>query len=202
MESIVLWLCENSNQAPFLIFFLLVVAGFSLPISEDLLVLASGVVASTVLPEKTIQLFLAALFGSYISDAIAYGLGRFFGDKLYKLKWFQKRQSQGQMLSQFYKKYGVWALVIGRCIPFGLRNGIFMTAGAAKMHFGRFMLSDGIACLAFSGALFSLAYSFGSNSESLYGHVQWGGIIIGVIALLVVSVFAFISWRRKALKAS
>lgn len=200
MESLVLWLTENSHQAPLLIFWLLVVAGFSLPISEDVLLIASGVLASTVIPEKTSQLFIAAFAGSYISDVIAYGLGRFFGDKIYRFKWFKKKQAD--TLKAFYKKYGIWALGIGRCIPFGFRNGIFMSAGAAKMHFGRFLLSDGVACALFSAFIFSLAYSFGSNFDELASYVQSGGLIIGAVLLVALALFAFISWRRKAVKVS
>jgi membrane-associated protein len=202
MESLVVWLCENSNQAPFLIFWLLVVAGFSLPISEDVLLIASGVLASTVIPEKTVHLFCAAFFGSYISDIIAYSLGRFFGERLNRLSWFKKNEAHVTKLSAFYKKYGMWTLVIGRCIPFGLRNGVFMSAGAAKMHFGKFLLSDGLACLGFSAALFSLAYSFGSNFDELFSYVQQGGLIIGAVTVVAVVAFVIISRKRKAVKAS
>lgn len=195
METLILWLCENSEHAVFYVFGLLVIAGFSLPISEDLLVLASGVVAATVLPEKSLQLFMAAFFGSLIADSIAYGLGRFFGDKIYNLKWFKRGK-----ISAFYEKYGIWTLVIGRCIPFGLRNGIFMSAGVAKMNFALFLLSDALACLAFSAALFSLAYTCGSNSEHLYHYVQQGGLI--VLAIFLATVICLVAFRRKALKTS
>src|SRR5262249_5862942 len=148
----------------------------SLPVSEDLLLIASGVLASTVMPEKTVALFVAAFLGSYASDWVAYALGRFFGTKIFHMKWCGVKRLE--KLQTFYEKYGVFALMIGRCIPFGLRNGIFMTAGVGKMHFGKFLLSDGIACFLFSLVLFFLAYSFSSRTDELMSYVQSVGVIL------------------------
>src|SRR5690242_6172183 len=149
MESLLTWFCDVGPHAPLIIFALLVITGFSLPLSEDLLLLASGVLASTILPEYTVELFCAAYFGSFIADCIAYGLGRMVGDRIYQLKSSDKILR----VQAFYKKYGVLTLFVGRLIPFGIRNAIFMTAGAAKMQFYKFVISDGVACLAFSSLL-------------------------------------------------
>ena len=40
----------------------------------------------------------------------------------------------------FYKKYGALTLVIGRFIPFGVRNAIFLTSGISKMPFAKFFI--------------------------------------------------------------
>lgn len=194
MESWVVWLCELGPYAPLLIFGLLIVTGFSLPVSEDLILLASGALASTLLPHLAVQLFLAAFLGSYFSDCIAFGLGRFFGGK------FQRAKSEKQMgrLSSFYKKYGILTLFVGRLIPFGFRNGIFMTAGAGKMHFRTFLISDGIACLVFSGLLFFLAYSAGKNYESLAQSVQQASLGLGLFVLLCIGALAiYLVTKRK-----
>lgn len=180
MESLLVWLVELGPHAPLIIFALLVITGFSLPLSEDLLLLASGALASTILPEYTVQLFCAAFFGSFISDCIAYGLGRMVGDKIYQMK------AAGKMhrLAAFYKKYGVLTLFVGRCIPFGIRNGVFMTAGAAKMQFYKFVITDGISCLGFSSLLFYLAYSCGKNYDALATNVHQTSVLVGVVALI------------------
>jgi membrane-associated protein len=196
MESLLLWLCEYKELAPLMIFGMLVIAGFSLPISEDLLLIISGVIASTVMPERHIQFFIAAMMGSYLSDWVAYGIGRQFGDKIYAMKWFANTKRED--LQAFYEKYGFWTLVVGRCIPFGLRNGVFMSAGAGKMPFRRFLLIDGIACLLFSTCLFYLAYACGRNYEVLYAYVYQ----VSVAVLLVVVCFGVLFWlkaRRKGI---
>jgi membrane protein DedA with SNARE-associated domain len=203
MESLLFWLTQHSDIAPLLIFGLLVIAGFSLPISEDLLLIAGGVLASTVMPEKTIELFLAVFLGSYASDIIAYVLGRHFGEKIYSMKRLSASgQKKLDALRAFYVKHGIWALMIGRCIPFGLRNGIFMTAGAGKMHLGKFLLSDAIACALFSSTLFYLAYSFGSNFDELSSYVHHGGIIALCIALIAGLIFFIMARRKKTEKTA
>jgi membrane-associated protein len=194
IEPLLLWLCEHAENAHWIIFWMLVIAGFSLPISEDLLLIASGVLASTIMPERTVHLFFAALLGSYLSDWIAYGIGRGLGSKIYAMKWFARAKKE--RLEAFYQKYGFWTLMVGRCIPFGLRNGIFMAAGAGKMPFGRFLLIDGLACLLFSTCLFYLAYVGGQNYEILYKYVYQAGVI--VLAIIAFSVlFFWLKYRRR-----
>jgi len=194
MESLFTWLSEVGPYAPLIIFALLVVTGFSLPVSEDLLLLASGALASTILPEYTVELFCAAFFGSFISDCIAYGLGRMVGDKIYQMKAPEKMLR----LASFYKKYGVLTLFVGRLIPFGIRNGIFMTAGAAKMQFYKFLLADGIACLGFSALLFYLAYSCGKNYESISDSINLVGLFV-LVSIALGALFYFWAKRKKVL---
>ncbi len=199
MEIIIQWLTEHAQVAPYAIFGLLVIAGFSLPISEDVLLLVSGMLASTVMPEKTLHLFLATFLGSLASDVIAYGLGRSFGDSLYSKKWFgHTAKRRVDKMQAFYKKYCIWTLMIGRCIPFGVRNGIFMTAGVAKMRYVTFLACDTVACFFFSLALFFLAYSFGSNFDRVCHLVQHASII--AFATLLLFVIAFVVWKKRSRK--
>ena len=198
MESLLVWLSEHGPLAPLIIFGLLVVTGFSLPISEDLILLVSGVLASTILPEYTIYLFCAAFFGSFVSDCIAYGLGRFVGERMYQMKTSEKMRR----LSLFYKKYGILTLFVGRFIPFGFRNGIFMTAGAAKMRFYKFLLTDGVACFGFSALLFYLAYSCGQNYEALAASVHQTSVLVGIALLGVIAVSFSMYYLVKRRKAS
>jgi len=198
MEIILQWLAEHAQLAPFAIFGLLVIAGFSLPISEDLLLLASGMLAATVMPEKAVHLFLATFLGSLLSDIIAYALGRSFGDSLPNKKWFgQKAKGRIDTMRKFYKKYGIWTLIVGRCIPFGVRNAIFMTAGVAKMRYMPFIVCDTIACFFFSSTLFLLAYSFGSNFDTVCDLVHHISVVIASIAFVFVVCFFFVKKRRK-----
>ncbi len=198
MESLLSWLHEVGPHAPWIIFALLVVTGFSLPVSEDVLLLASGVLASTILPEYTVELFCAAYFGSFIADCIAFGLGRMVGDRINQLK----SQDKIQRVRMFYKKYGVLTLFVGRLIPFGIRNAIFMTAGAAKMRFYKFLISDGIACLGFSSLLFYLAYSCGKNYESLSTSVHQTSAFVGATILLLVAIGALVYYLKKRKKVA
>src|SRR5437763_1149268 len=151
MESLLQWLTEYAAHAHFIIFGLLILAGFSLPISEEVMLILSGVLASSVIPDHTPHLFLSVFLGCYFSDWTAYWIGRFFGKKLYTIKWlpFSLTENRVQRLAWFYENYGFLTLFIGRFIPFGVRNGIFMTAGVSRMHFGKFALCNAVGCLLF-----------------------------------------------------
>lgn len=192
MESLLVWLYELGPYAPLIIFAGLVITGFSLPVSEDLLIIASGVLASTVLGHYSVELFIACLFGSFLADCIAYLIGRLFG-----AKFASKKEEKMQKLTAFYQKYGFWTLFVGRLIPFGIRNGIFMTAGASKMPFQKFALSDGLACCGFSSLLFFLAYSCGKNYELLLSYVQQTSYVVGIIALACIAAGVIYLLNRK-----
>lgn len=199
MESIVQWLTLHAEIAPLIIFGLLLLAGFSFPISEDLLVIASGVLASTVMPEKMEILFIAVFLGSYLSDWVAYGIGRFFGDKLPEIRPFKNYLQPPKMakLKLFFKRWGIWTMVLGRCIPFGFRNGIFMTAGMGKMHFGKFLISDGIACLGFSAFLFFSALEFSQHAEYIHSLFHRTSTVVFLTLAVLFLVWATYAYFRR-----
>ena len=119
------------------------------------------------------------------------------GKKVYQLKTSDKMVR----LASFYKRYGVLTLFVGRCIPFGFRNGIFMTAGAAKMKFYKFLLTDGAACFAFSALLFYLAYSCGQNYDALAASVHKTSVLVGItvaVISLAVITYYYLARRKKA----
>ncbi len=95
----------------------------------------------------------------------------------------------------YYEKYGFLTLLVGRFIPFGVRNGLFLTAGLGKMHFGKFILSDGIACVLSNTALFCLAYTVGKNYEVLIATLKTFNIFL--FAAFVVSIIALIWYKRR-----
>lgn len=205
MENILGWIASQGDLAPIVVFVLLLLTGLSVPISEDLLVVGSGVIAGTVLPDKTLQLFLAVFLGCYASDGIAYWIGRAGGTSLQSLPWFQQVLHPGRLkkLQSFFDRYGAWALFFGRFIPFGVRNGIFMSAGLGKMPFAKFLVSDGISCLLFSALIFFIAYGLGNHYESLLTSLHFTGKIFLVLLLIAALVgIGYIVKRKRVLTSS
>lgn len=196
VDSLAFWLTQHADLAPLWIFFLLLLTGFSIPISEDVMVIVSGVLAGSVLPEQKELLFLAAFFGAYFSDWIAYWMGRLLGNHLARTKWFSSTLSfeRRAVVEKFFARHGFFTLFFGRFIPFGVRNSIFMAAGAIKMHFGRFIVGDGLSCLLFSLIVFSLAVRCGENSASLHAFVSSIGYIAAFLA--VIGVIGLLIWKR------
>jgi membrane protein DedA with SNARE-associated domain len=200
VESLLEWLSLHADQAHYIIFGLLVVTGLSVPISEDAMLIVSGILASTVIPDHTLHLFLGVFLGCFASDCIAYGLGRHFGKRLTRSRWsfFSLSESRVRRLNVFYKRYGFWTLFVGRFIPFGVRNGIFMTAGAGKMAFSYFALVDGISCLIFSSIVFFASYSCAQNYESVQYFMHHGGrLLLLAVCIAVASFVGLKMWRRR-----
>lgn len=203
MDSIISWVIAHASMAHFFFFGLLMLAGLCIPISEDLVVISAGVLASTTIPENTYWLFLSVFLGSYLSDFEAYAIGRFGGRRLIKNRWFSRHISEVRVnkLQSFYARYGFWTLLIGRFIPFGVRNALFITSGLGRMPFWRFCLADGIACFISNTALFSLAYWLGNNYALLIEAMQLMHIALFTTAALVATI-GFVWYKRKSKEKS
>ncbi|NOR80975.1 MAG: DedA family protein, partial [Methyloprofundus sp.] len=130
--------------------------------------------------------------GAYFSDLICYGLGRKFGPKLLEIRFFANMVSPERItkISSYYEKYGVITLILGRFIPFGVRNALFLTAGLGKMNFIKFALSDLLACTISSVSFFTLYYYYG---ESVIAYIKQGNMVVFSLAFLLLGVI----WYRK-----
>lgn len=197
MDSLIQFIFENAQHAHWIVFGALMLAGLNIPVSEDLMIISSAVLAATVVPENTYKLFGAVFLGCYISDWVCYWIGRQFGPKLWNIGWFAKTFDQKKItqIHKYYAKYGFLTLIVGRFIPFGVRNGLFLTAGLGKMPFSKFLLSDGIACAFSNTTLFSLAYMAGKNYETLLSSLKTLNIFL--FTAFVVAVIGFIWYKRK-----
>lgn len=191
MEELLLIIQDHIHYAHFIIFGAMLLAGLNIPISEDAMLFISALLASKH-PEYLPQLFLGIYLGAYFSDLICYSLGRFLGPRLFEIRFFAKMVSSERIdkISAYYEKYGVITLILGRFIPFGVRNALFLTAGLGKMNFIKFALSDLLACTISTISFFTLYYHYG---ESAISTIQEGNIVIFALLLVVLSII----WYRK-----
>ena len=171
---------QNAERAPYIIFGLLLLAGFNLPVSEDLMLFISGSLAQAN-PDLLWPLFIGVYMGAFFSDVICYWMGRLLGPKLWKIKFFAKMVSteRVEQLSGFYTRYGMMTLIVGRFIPFGVRNGLFLTAGLGKMPFLKFAFSDLVAASISCGVYFWLYFTY---ADAVIDQVKQANIIIFSLA--------------------
>ncbi len=197
MDWLIAFVTEHAHHAHWVFFVSLMLAGFSLPISEDLVLVAGGMLASTVVPEHTWLIFGFIFVGAYLSDWVAYGIGRLLGPKLWNIRWMALvlKPEKYRRFQAYYERFGMRTLLFGRFIPFGVRNCLFMTAGMARMNFGRFLLADGIACLIGNSIIFWLAYAFGHNYETLLRILHRVDVVI--ILVVAVAVIAFVCYKLR-----
>ena len=88
MEHFVEYLTLHADKAHWFIFFGLLLAGLNLPVSIDLVMILSAVLAASFVPENTYIIFSSVLLGCIVSAWIAYSLGRFLGKKLVNIPLF------------------------------------------------------------------------------------------------------------------
>ena len=196
MEAALEYIYANANNAPYIIFGLLLLAGFNIPVSEDIMLFTSALLAVKN-PDLLYPLFFAVFAGAYISDVICYGfMGRFLGEKIFRIKFFKSMAppEKIEQVNKFYAKYGIITLILGRFIPFGVRNALFLTAGLGKMNAVKFCVADFIACTISCLSFFALYYTFG---ESVIEYVKKFNVIIFSVAIIVGLIF-FLKNRKKA----
>ena len=195
MDELIQIIQANIQHAHFIIFSVLLLAGLNIPVSEDAMLFISAILAS-MHPEYLAHLFIGVYLGAYFSDLICYCLGRIGGAKLLKIRFFSKMVSAQRIakISAYYQKYGVITLILGRFIPFGVRNALFLTAGLGKMNFIKFALSDLLACTISTISFFSLYYFYG---ESVIAYIKQGNIVLFSLVFVLLGFF----WYRKKLAA-
>ena len=195
MEDVLLFAQDNVVYAPLIIFGLFILAGLNLPIPEDALIFLTGVLAAQN-SDQIIPLFGAVYLGAYSSDTIAYFLGRILGQHLWNISHFQKilPKQRVEKIQKFYHKNGLLTLVIGRFIPFGVRNALFITAGLSKMNFFKFALYDLVACTITTSLSLYLYYFYGA---SMIDYVRKGGVSLFICLLVVILILVL---RKKIFK--
>lgn len=187
----------NIQYAPVIIFAALLLAGLNIPVSEDAMLFVSAILAKKY-PEYLVPLFIGVYLGAYFSDLICYSLGRLLGPRLFEIRFFANMVSPEKLrkISLYYQKYGVVTLILGRFIPFGVRNALFLTAGLGKMNFIKFSLTDLLVCTVTSLSYFSLYYYYG---ERVIRYIKQGNIVIFLLALIGLAVFYYRkNWQPKA----
>jgi membrane-associated protein len=197
MEYLTQLITHHAHHAHWYLLTALILAGFNIPFSADVLILMAAILAATVVPENTWLLFGSVLIGCCLSALCAYWFGRLLCATLVKKKFFSKliNPERLEKIKSFYNKYGLWTLIIGRFIPFGVRNCIFMSSGMSKMHFGKFILMDTLACTIWSSTLFYLFFTLGQNYTSLWYHLKRFNLLL--FAAFSVTVIGFIWYKTR-----
>lgn len=197
MDLFVQFISDHASHAHWFIFLGLLLAGCNVPISIDLLVISAALLAAQFVPENLWLLYGTLLIGCSFSAWISYFLGKKLGDRLKTWKIFKSILSEKKIASvkTFYQKYGIWAFVIGRFIPFGIRNALFMSNGMSRTPFLRFVILDFIACFIWISISFSLFFYLGQNFDTLWAHVKIINSYIFVsFSLAVIAIF----WYKRA----
>jgi membrane protein DedA with SNARE-associated domain len=178
---------------------LLILCGMGLPIPEDIILMATGMIA-----QETGRSWLLASIVMYAGvlagDSIAFFLGRRFGMRLLALPWIERLLSSKKQrrIAELFHHYGSTVFFVARVLP-GLRAAIFCTAGAMKARYLNFLFFDGAAALISVPFFVWLGYflwgKFGDDVVLLHQAVSRTHSYTLWVGLVAVAVIVLVVWR-------
>lgn len=175
----------------------LLLAGFGLPIPEDMILLAGGAVShrAGVSPWLVLPtLYCAAMAG----DSLVYLLARRYGDPLLSGRLFRwlatpKRRNRVRRL---FARHGARAVFVGRHLS-GLRTVVFALAAIEGVSFRSFVFWDALGGFVTVPVVFGLGYLGSAHLAAVEADLARVEHWIALGAALVLSTGWFLWWRRK-----
>ena len=184
------------------ILLLLSAAGLGVPISEDLVLLIAGALASQGVT-RYVPTLLVGYFGVIFGDGLIYHWGKKLGPAAYEHRLVRKvisRERAGKLHSHF-ARHGFWTVVVGRHMP-GLRAPVFFLAGASGVRFATFLIADMLSAAVTVPAVVTLGYLFGEHLDDIRRTLHEVNWMIAGAALLGVGVWWFLRKRRQRREAA
>jgi phosphatidylserine decarboxylase precursor-related protein len=176
----------------------LLLAGFSLPFSEDLIIITGALLCHED-PALLVSTLAAIYVGVIASDFIAYKIGSMARKGMIRNKLpaslFTKKKLN--RMHRLMEKYGVFTFIVCRFIPFGVRNTLFMASGFFKMPLRTFVLFDTLAAMISVNTLFFLAYNLG---DAVKQPVKVAGLILFILLILIITVLSARSLIKKGVR--
>jgi membrane protein DedA with SNARE-associated domain len=209
LERLVDLLGEHSlTTGGAVVFAVLVLCGFGLPMPEDVVLVTAGVLAWLASPLQSasfpdmlhdpglLWMIVAGMAGILAGDSVIYWAGRRYGARVAEF-WPLRRvvtPSKLERVEKLMRRRGNLVVIVARYLP-GLRAPTFFAAGHARFPFIEFVLFDGLASLISAPLWICLGFYFGDDIEqaarqaSRFSHVVLGAVLL-LVAILVL-------WRRR-----
>ena len=199
MPDFFLLLREYYEFYPLVAFVSLLLAACNIPLSEDLIIITGALLCHG--RESNMAYTLIAIYvGVIAGDFFVYWIGTRVRKGAFKLKFFSRVIPEKAMtkIRYYLDKFGIFTFIIGRFIPFGVRNTLFFTSGFFNLPLKVFALYDVIAAMISINTLFFLAYNFGEDAQKpikIAGIVLFFVVVSGFISLIIRLI---VLWRRNA----
>jgi membrane protein DedA with SNARE-associated domain len=172
----------------------LVVAGLGLPIPEDIMLLAAGVLVQR--GEVSYGGALAACaVGVIIGDTTIFLIARRLGPGALvrrPLKWLIT-PARHQRIEAMFARHGNVIVFMGRHMA-GLRAPIFAMAGIHGMKLRQFWLWDGLGLCVSAPVVIGIGYLLADKLDEAKAHLKHFELV--VMSVLAIGAIAFIVWRK------
>ncbi|MBS1197275.1 MAG: dedA protein [Proteobacteria bacterium] len=194
-------LTEAANR-PWLVYCIVFISmyasSFGLPVPEEVTLLTVGFIAymarnpglypGVLHAGEGIRVGTAAVvcfIAVFSSDALVYGLGRFFGPALLRTHYVAKILTEARMLKvrKWTSNYGAWAAGAFRFMP-GIRFPGHLSCGLLHVPFRKFIAVDGTAALiSVPTQVFLVGYYGREIIQLIKTYQPWviGILVIGVL---------------------
>jgi len=181
------------------LFGMLFLCGYDLPVPEDIPLIASGILIGSNQMHVGIAAPLAWA-GIIGGDCVLYFLGRRYGLNITRVPFVGKHVTKEriQKAEKLFDRWGIWVVAVGRLFA-GIRGAMVVAAGTIRFNFIKFIIADGLAALVSGGMFMYLGYKVGQNLDKITKYKEWillGFVIVGVFALIY---FVWRSRRHKTL---
>lgn len=197
------WIIEIMNSYGYLgIVLLIALENIFPPIPSEVILTFSGFLTTT--SDVTIMgVIIFSTIGSVIGAIILFGIGRLLDvEKLEKIvnRWghiLRLTQKDVQKADAWFRKIGVWAVLIGRLVPI-VRSLISIPAGMARMNFGIFLFFTMIGSLIWNSVLVSIGAKLGTSWNTIlqYMNLYSNVVLIFLVILFLLLIIWFIKTRK------
>jgi membrane protein DedA with SNARE-associated domain len=194
MERAFDWILDQGSYP--ILFLALFVNGFGVPIPEDLVLIAGGVLAHRGI--TSFPLTLAVCFtGVLVGDALLFTAAGALGPRALDRKSVAKvlTPERRARLERLISRYGGLVVFVGRHLA-GLRPAVFSMTAVCGMKRWRFILWDTLGLCITAPLVLTLGYEFSDQLDRVKRglfHAKTIGVIAAVVAVLA---FALVSWLR------
>jgi membrane protein DedA with SNARE-associated domain len=195
MRELLEFLARHGNSV---VFVFVLAEQLGVPIPAVPVLLAAGALGG--LGRLDIRVALgAALAACLISDSLWYFLGRAKGQPVLRLLCRISLEPDSCVSTSrlWFRRLGIWTLIVAKFVP-GLSTVAPPMAGLTFMPVWRFVWSDGVGSLLWSGSFLAAGFFFRRQLEVIADSALALGSRLGVlIALLLAGYIAFKYWQRR-----
>lgn len=179
------------------LFLALIGGALGLPIPEDLPLIAGGIAIHERMIHPALA-FVVCYSAIITGDMFIFAIGRHFGPRLFASRWFRKKSAQRKIKSVRLglERRSLPMIFIARHL-FYLRTVTFLTCGAVKMKWHRFLMADAASALVSVPLMLGLGYLAAGQYDSVMTWIrrfEWASLVIGVITI---TVFSIVLVRRR-----
>ncbi len=199
-EAAIIEFFSNYAYQPMFVYSFIVLfmtaSSFGLPIPEEMTLVSAGLVAYMAshpakYPPPTpdahgvnlVVLSAVCFFAVLGSDLLIYFIGKVFGKRLVKTKFFSTKigHERFNKINALFQKYSYWACGVFRFTP-GVRFPGHMSCGLMGIPLSKFLLVDGLAALI---SVPTQVYLVATYGEIILEKIKEFKIVLGVIILLL-----------------